>query len=265
MLLWVFAACGATPAQDVKVYAALVGERNPDPDRDLPACARLTDPNLAGDCALTVAQRAANSRKVAPETWCGEVPAGTWRYECWFQAAETARRRGQEQKAAELCRESGPFINDCAQHLWQTRVHTLIRADGRRPDFVGRLGAAQAIYDEWAPLLGEHTDLESRFWSKYYQNGFESVGHVATAWCDGLPEAHHGRCLEAARDIVVRELAPNLDRHNAWASFCALSPATSANTSVWLRLDPSPELDAVVEERQRTLCAVTAPAASPGR
>lgn len=255
MWLALLVACGGTPAQDVERYTALVSQREPDPARDLPACAELQDPNLAGDCALVVAQRGATARKEAPGAWCDEVPAGVWRSECWFQAAEVERRRGREEVAAAHCRESGPFINDCAQHLWQTRVHALIRPkDGRPPEFAAKLSKAAAIYAEWAPLLGSDTDLESRFWTKYYQNGFEGVGHVTVAWCDGLPPDHRARCVEAAGELVVRELAPNLDRTGAWASFCALQPATSTNTALWLRLDPSPELDAVIAERQKALC-----------
>ena len=254
MLLLLLAACGGSPAEDVERYAALVAQRSPDPARDMDACAELDDVNLAGDCALVIAQRAATARKVAPGTWCDDVPSGVWRDECWFQAAEIERRRGREQEAATQCQKSGPFINDCAQHLWQTRVHGLIHSDGGAPDFAGKLDKALLIYKEWAPLLSADTDMESRFWTKYYQNGFEGAGRVSLSWCDPLPEEHRARCVAAAGELVVREIAPNLDRANAWTAFCALSPATSENTGAWLRLDPSPELDRIVAERQTKLC-----------
>lgn len=253
LALWLLG-CGSSPAEDAGRYAALVASRDPDPKRDLRACAALSDPELAGDCALVIAQRAATAAKVAPGTWCDEVPEGVWRSECWFQAAEIERRRGREEQAAAQCQKSGPFINDCAQHLWQTRVHGLIHSNGGVPDFAGKLASAQRIYEEWAPLLGADTDMESRFWTKYYQNGFEGAGRVSLSWCEPLPEQHRARCVAAASELVVREIAPNLDRSGAWTAFCALDPATSENTSVWLRLDPSPELDAIVAERQARLC-----------
>lgn len=250
LLLW---ACGASPADDVARYAELLAMERPGPG-ELARCRGLTDPNLAGDCALALSQRIAASRKESLSAWCDEVPEGTWRYECWFQSAELERRRGREAEAAEQCRASGPFLNDCAQHLWQTRVHRLISSNGKAPDFAGKLKRAEEIYGEWAPFLAESSDLETRFWSKYYQNGLESAGRVDLSWCEPLPEVHQTRCKSAARDLVIREMAPNLDRNSAWSAFCAMEAPTSAEVSRWFRLIPSPELDAIVQERQALLC-----------
>ncbi len=253
MWLILLAACANSPADDIGTYARLVGLESPQP-ADLEACGRLADPNLAGDCALALSQRVAAQEKTSLSEWCDEVPAGVWRYECWFQAAELERRRGREAEAAENCRSSGPFLNDCAQHLWQTRVHRLIQSNGKAPDFVGKLARAEQLYGEWAPHLAETSDLETRFWNKYYQNGFESAGRIDLAWCDGLPEAHAPRCLTAARDLVIREMAPNLDRNSAWSAFCAMEKPTSAEVARWFRLTPSEPLDALVQERQALLC-----------
>lgn len=234
-------------------YSALLGLERPGPE-DLRRCGELRDPDLAGDCALALSQRVAAQRKEPPATWCEEVPEGVWRAECWFQAAEVERRRGREAEAAALCRASGPFLNDCAQHLWQTRVHRLIHSNGKRPEFAAKLERAGQIYAEWAPYLAEGTDIEERFWTKYYQNGFEGAGHIDLAWCGDLPEDQRARCLEAARELVIREMAPNLDRNSAWSAFCAMEAPSSADVSRWFRLVPSPELDQLVQERQALLC-----------
>ena len=250
--------CARDPAADAALYAQVVGQRAPDPARDLGRCRKLGDPALAGDCALVVATRGAEARREPPGTWCASVPDGTWRAECWFQAAEAARRRGGEERAAELCFQAGPFKDDCAQHLWQTQVHTLIRADRSTPDFVGKLAVAERIYGEWAPHLSESSDLETRFWAKYYQNGFETAGRVDLGWCDGLPEAHLARCVAAAEELVRRELAPDLDRSGGWAGFCALEHPDSASAAAWLRLRPDPRLDAVIAARHAEVCPARA-------
>lgn len=255
MLILFLAACASSPADDMAAYSALVRQHAPDPDRDLPSCKRLSDPNLAGDCALYVAQRGAARRRQPAETWCEEVPEGLWRSECWFQAAEAHRRLGHEGVAAELCRRSGPFLNDCAQHLWQTRVHRLIHTNGTAPDFAGKLPRVQEIYDEWAPFLEDTSDLSERFWTKYYQNGFEGAGRVDLGWCAPLPAEHQERCHEAARGLILRELAPNLDRNAAWDDFCGLASPTSEDVATWLRLVPSPALDPLVAERHAALCS----------
>lgn len=262
MLIWLvgLAGCGRPATDDLADYAAVVAQREPDPKRDFAVCARISDPNLAGDCALVVAQRGAQVRRQPPDTWCDEVPSGLWRWECWFQAAESERRSGREQVAAALCQKSGPFQNDCAQHLWQTRVHRLIHGrTGQAPAFAENLSAARKIYNEWAPFLAESSDMEARFWEKYYQNGFEGAGRVALAWCDGLTEADHARCTSAAKDLVIREMAPNLDRANAWSAFCALEAPTSADVAPWFRFQPDAELDALVAERHAVLCRPGAP------
>ena len=218
MLLWVLGVwgCARSPAEDVTAYTALVAQKAPDPGRDFSACRKIGDENLAGDCALVVAERVAMVRQQPPDTWCGQVPSGIWREECWFQAAEQERRGGRESVAAKLCVKAGPFQNDCAQHLWQTKVYRVIHGQpGQRPDFAGNMAAALAIYNEWAPYLTDTSDLETRFWEKFFQNGFEGAGEVNLAWCDDLSAADKTRCHAAARELVIREMAPNLDHNNA--------------------------------------------------
>lgn len=254
MWLILLVSCARGPAQDVSRYAELLGLERPGV-ADMARCGELSDPDLAGDCALALAPRVASGQRVGMETLCERVPEGTWRDECWFQAAEAQRKHGHEQEAAELCRRAGPFINDCAQHLWQTRVHALISSrNGAPPDFFGKLATAQKIYDEWSPYLADSSDLEQRFWTKYFQNGFETVGRVDLAWCSPLPEPRATQCVNAAKDLLTREMAPNLDRNSAWSAFCALKDPTSSDVSFWFRLVPSPPLDALVQERHAVLC-----------
>lgn len=254
MWLILLAACATDPAREVSIYAELL--RAPRPDlADMKRCAGLSDPELAGDCALALAPRVASAQQQGLETLCEQVPEGVWRWECWFQAAEAKRGRRNEAEAAKLCREAGPFVNDCAQHLWQTRVHALIASrEGRPPDFSGKLAQAQKIYDEWSPWLADQSDMEQRFWTKYFQNGFETVGRVDLAWCAPLPEARAAQCVDAAKDLLTREMAPDLDRNSAWSAFCAMKDPTSADVAFWFRLVPSAPLDAFVQERHAVLC-----------
>jgi hypothetical protein len=248
-----WAGCGRSEIADVERYARILNEREPDPEPALRECGQIREPGLAGDCALVVAQRAAVVRREPPEAWCDRVPEGIWRWECLFSAAEVSRRQKEVGKAAELCRQSGPFVEDCAQHLWQSPVHRLIHGDNP-PKFADKLARAEELYAKWEPMLGEFSDLEGRFWTKYYQNGFEGAGWIDLAWCDPLPEAHRARCLEAAKELVIREIAPALDREGAWEGFCAAEPPSAEQLQRWLRVALSPAMEALVAERRAALC-----------
>jgi len=75
------------------------------------ACLALADGDLAGDCALAVARQASRGAEGEQEAFCPRIPAGPWRDECWFEAAE-ARRRSDPDQAVALCQRAGAFRED---------------------------------------------------------------------------------------------------------------------------------------------------------
>jgi len=247
----------AAPADDVGVYTTLLAGETAAAARDLPTCTTLDDPDLAGDCALVLTGRILDARTGDAEELCLQVPEGVWRDECWFQEAERRRARGQDQSAARICLMAGRFRDDCAQHLWQTAVHSLISKAGPSA-FAERLPRGRAIYEEWAPHLAAGTDFEDRFWEKYYQNGFEGQGGVDLDHCKPLPEGHRARCRVAGAAYFSRELAPRVDQAGAGAEFCALESPDATAVGVWLPNRAEPLLDEVVSRRHGEVCGAAA-------
>jgi len=240
-------------AQDRATYQALVSDRRVEPAAGFQACAQIVDPTLAGDCALHVASVEARRPSGRPARWCGEVPAGVWRDECWFVAAEQANRGGRAQEAADFCQKSQAFVDDCAQHLWQSEVRALVHRQGSR-GFAHAIPAAQAVHARWQPLLGEQTDFEQRFWVKFFQNGFEGQGgFVDLAHCDALAAldpVHASRCVDAGVQLYDRDLDPRLSRSGT--ALCALTEGEAGWSTTllqWVPSLPDPRLDAVVAQR----------------
>ena len=102
-----------------------------------------------------------------------------------FWLPKSRRGKGNTEKRPFFCEQSGAFANDCGQHLWQTALRRLAHRKGP-PDFAGNVAQAQALYDRWEPLLGAFTDIERRFWPRFYSNGYEGGGGVDLTWCKGL-------------------------------------------------------------------------------
>ena len=250
------------PVSDAQRYAEILGDTRLSPEAGMPRCDLLQDSDLRGDCALTVA-----SRSPEAERWCPSVPAGVWQEECWFIAAEQRNRRRDADGAAALCRAAGRFRLDCAQHLWQTPVHALIHARGAA-GFVEALPRAEALYQTWAPLLVEQSDFQTRFWAKFYGNGFEGQGlPVDLGWCAPLPTpAHRTACEEAGAAHYARELGPVVERSGELAAFCALETPSATRLARWLAAEPHPRLDAEAQARQQDICthAPGAPGAPGG-
>lgn len=197
--------CAACPGPQVSTpggtdrdtYAALLADGTSDPAALLDRCATIRDADLAGDCALVLAMRTAGQRKEPIANYCPRVPEGTWRHECWFMAAERARRDGDEAVAADLCTRAGPFVDDCGQHLWQTAVRTQARRHAGAP-LVTLLEEAGRIHDAWSPLLAGSTDFEERFWSRVFQNAWEVRPVIDPTACDDLVPTQATRCRMAA-------------------------------------------------------------------
>jgi len=238
-------------ASDRDTYRQVVSDRRIAPEAGLASCATIRDATLAGDCALHVTSVEARRPEGRPARWCPEVPEGVWRDECWFIAAEQANRSKRAQAAADFCQRSGAFVDDCAQHLWQSEVRALIHRRGSR-SFSDALPAAEAVHTRWSPLLASTTDFDARFWAKFFQNGFEGQGgFVDLTHCDAVPKAALAeRCVEAGRQLYDRELAPRLG--HAGVDLCTMAPGEEGWSTAllhWLPCRPDPRLDAVVAAR----------------
>ncbi len=252
-------ACQTPPldgSADRSRYLAVLSQRRIEPEPGLEQCRAIDDSTLAGDCALYVVMVESRRPEGAPARWCEQVPAGTWRDECWFVAGEKARRDGKLEASARYCMEAGAFKDDCAQHLWQSEVHRLIHRRGSGA-FGEALPAAESVYGKWAPLLAAQSDFDARFWAKFFQNGFEGQGgFVDLSHCDALPEPHNARCVEAGTEMYARELSPRLSDFGV--DLCTLDAPEDGGWSQllaqWVPTRPDARLDAVVRDR-RSDCA----------
>ena len=257
LLLWLALAC-EEPVSDAERYSTVLTQPAMPLNDALSRCARISRPDLRGDCALLAA-----SRSPDPAAVCPDVPAGVWQEECFFVAAEAVNRAGDNRAAAALCGQAGRFQLDCAQHLWQTPVHQLIHSRGAA-GFADALPQAELLYAAWSPVLAAQSDFEERFWAKFFGNGFEGQGGpISAAWCDPLPAQHQPACVAAAAAHLSRELGPAVEVPERLMIFCEHAEPGIAEVSAWLPSEPSPALDAAVAARQRDICT-NAPGA-PGR
>lgn len=240
-MAWV-AACQPDP---VAVYAQVLSD---DGQLDPAACDPVTDPALRSDCLLVVATRRLMGVGEPAEAACAEVPAGTWRAECLFVAAEQAAADKRDGRAAALCKQAGPFAEDCAQHLWQDALYRVARRPQQPlPDMVR---AATPLHDTWAGYLRWTGDFHTRFWRLAFELAFTG-SRIDPARCDAVDPALQGACVAGAVGLVERELAPALARGGL--SLCTLEPRITALGPA-LPAAPDPRLDAVVAARQAELC-----------
>lgn len=248
-------ACRAEPAgSEADRYLRVVTDEALELEEGQRLCGSLGDSDLRGDCMLALVGHVADRGEGERGELCRLVPEGTWRDECWFLAAEHARRAGQRELAAARCLESGRFRDDCGQHLWQSALRATIapRAKGAAlPTYAEAIPRAEQLYRRWAPLLEEGTDMELRFWRRFYQNGFERRGWIEVARCDELEEPHAARCVAAAQHLYVQRLDTDLPRLRM--PLCELrghrGPAEQA-----LRAAAHPALDEALLQRQAERC-----------
>ncbi len=194
-------------AREVASYAAILAHRPPQVEDDLAACAGLSRPSLAQDCALQVALFASADLGTPLEALCPRVPEGTARQECWFQAAEDAGRGGENDKAAHLCTLTGGYEADCALHLWGPQLRSLSVA--------GDLAEAQVLHATWAPLLPGH---DQAFWQHYFEQ--QAQGRVDLARCP--PSGPLRVRCEASLSLTYARRVWRLDERLV-ADFCRLA------------------------------------------
>lgn len=242
----------ADPAADRATYAHVVADKDGAPAALLDLCAAIGDPVLAGDCSLHVVMVESRRPDGRPSVWCDAVPEGIWRSECWFVSAERQRKADDPEAAAQSCGRAGPFKEDCAQHLWQGDVHRLIHRAGPQA-FGPVLPKAHKLHERWAPLVGGWSDFDSRFWAKFYQNGFEgAASFVDLAACDVLDPEDGARCVAAGTQMYARECGPRMDR---WTlSICQDEPWTSRTLAPYVPARPDARLDAVLDAMRTAQC-----------
>lgn len=220
MIAWLLA-CGAEPAPippaaDRAAFLEIAALAAPDPDATLPRCAALAHPDLAGECALIVADRASR-RDGEPGRWCERVPEGRWRDECAFVAAEHWERGGDVDRAVASCARAGAFADRCVFHLWQRDV--LRGQRGLDPtDYAGSVAAGERVYAAWAARIGEGwrapddglplgvvTDDDTFagvFWARWFAQLAEHDPNPDPARCAAV--ARRDACEDGVADVLRR-------------------------------------------------------------
>lgn len=166
-------------------------------------CAEIRSDDLRGDCQLYAAQ--VLGRTDGFGELCVGVDDGVWRDECYFLAAEQARRIGEDKRdAGRLCARSGRFANDCAQHLWQTGLKRTV--DANSDDLERVVTKTRALYCYWEPVLGEDTDFRVRFWQRAFSGWYERHQELDPSMCDALEPAAADHCHRAAGGLYLRRL-----------------------------------------------------------
>ena len=197
------------------------------------------------------------------------MEAGPAQDECWFLAAEAHARRGREASAAQLCRSAGAYKEDCAQHLWQGAVYELVHQAGPRA-MIEELPRAERLYARWARYLGADTAIATRFWARYFQNGFEGLGSIELGLCTAIADpGRAAACVSAGEELFAQRLAPALDA--AGVDLCDKARADDEIAAI-VRSVPDPRLTALVAARRAQRCPTShdpppsgppAPATSP--
>ena len=227
---------GSLPDHQIYVEATTPGVLSP--EEGLSRCKQLKNERAMGDCGAVVVLNAAKKKHPNPESLCEGVVAGPWRAECYFEIAEFWRRKKNLKRAAALCAQTGPFRNDCSQHLWQDEVRQLVRKGlGRKrgevlaaPDdklWEEVLREGQRVYLRWDRLVGESeqvsTDFESRFWRRLFQNVFEPIARLNTLDCPTHDLEMQQRCRRAVAHLYLRRLQEWIRHPEAMEIFCGLS------------------------------------------
>jgi len=235
---------------------ALTNDAGSTQDR-LTDCLSMADPDLAGDCALVVVNRAVRGAAGDPLMLCPQLPEGLWRDECWFEMAEISKRKDRAQAVA-LCDRATLFRDDCRQHLWQGALKKLVDRHGVRGLGQG-LERAQAMHDDWATLLNEGDQHSFRFWRRYYQAGLGGMSPLDLTVCDALPDLHRERCLEAGIASWTTHLEDALQDPKKEAIICAAEPSLGL-VAQWAEMGPQvhaldhPRLELAAAELQQDSC-----------
>lgn len=215
-------------------------------------CEGIRDAGSAGACAER-AVIAADGAQRTPGARCERVPRGVWREECYFQSAEIARRRGDTDLAGELCAKAGPFINDCGQHLWQSALKSIVE---RHEDPVERRERAERLFRLWEPVLGESSDMASRFWQRYYQHQLEQDPVLSFALCEAETGDDQVTCRKSVGQLYLGRLRAMVGSPRGQETLCALGPqgVAAAAAAPGLNVVPDPAFDRILAGQVDWVC-----------
>lgn len=220
------------------------------------ACDDIRVPDVRGDCQVAVAIDLAPTVGVDPEEGCGDVQRGIWRDECYFMAAEYWRvEKNDLERGARLCGKAGGFSEDCAQHLWQPSIRRATYRKGGDA-LALELPGMKREYCRWVELVGDFTDIEGRFWQRYYGSVFEGEDVIDLSICEALPTAPDiGHCRAAGANAMKVRIHMFTPRREERARFCAVEPTVEGvrglpNT----RGAPDPLLDQAIREMHDAVC-----------
>jgi len=246
---------------DTKTYLSIVSAQSPDPDRDLARCRTIESTSARGDCELHVAFNGAIANGEPPETWCDQVSMEPWASECRFQAAEQWLLDKDHARAAKLCAETGPFRDDCAQHLWMRAMQGTV-PKGRNLEsaesMMQSLRKARKIRNQWIPLVGETSDFSRRYWQLYYENLFDRAPRIDLTRCDALLATDRIHCRFGGATLFRRRLLDRLRSADGKRKVCTSKDSTIETLGdrlPGLRALPDPILDGVVSEQFDWVCA----------
>lgn len=261
MLFFLLLACAGSPESDAKLYTRVATMQPMRAEAALALCARIQEPVSAADCAMVAASRGAEDEGLPPDTYCERVPDGQWRWECYFHASDSLREAGDSLAAAKLCPKTGPFAQDCGQHLWQDEIRGLIYAKGPG-GFAEQLPKAENVWRRWRAILGEKGDLTDRMWRRYYSNGFEARPNLDLSYCDAVEglgatvQDHRERCRHAGAHLFFRRLRQMIMHPGARKQLCAVeTPSCAAVAEIRpLQCEEDPLLTQVLAEQLDWVC-----------
>jgi hypothetical protein len=215
-------------------------------------CEGIRDAGSAGACAERVVIAVDGAEKT-PGARCERVPQGVWREECYFQAAEITRRKGDTDRAGELCAKAGPFVNDCGQHLWQTALKAVVE---RHDDPIERRERAERLYRLWEPVLGESSDLASRFWQRYYQHQLERDPVLSFDLCEAETGLNQVTCRKSVGQLYLGRIRAMVGAPRGQETLCALGPkgVATLSSAPGLNVKPDPAFDRILSGQVDWVC-----------
>ena len=174
------------------------------------------------ECHIHYARRAAGKGRVADAAGlCAAVTEERWRWECAFEAAERAARRGGGSGhlgMVELCLRAGTFRARCLQH--GVRLLALTAPDANAPaeawaPILETAGSMETFWADRDPTFGAWQ--RQRLWSYATYHAYGATPHLTGAPLAALPdEAHpHVEMAAAYRLLADPTVAPDGTLTNA--------------------------------------------------
>lgn len=213
-------------------------------------CLALPDEYHQGDCVVAFAKTVPVLNGI-PEL-CDRIRSSTWRGECHFVLAERFLSEGQIDLAIDQCRAAGPFVKDCARHLW--KIHARRRPD-QQVEFMRRLRREfpehESSLDLDNPVIRGMAAQERR----------RAAGELRVSDCEFDPDPEPCR-VGVERVLAQRWRRAAREDPAVLTSLCA-SPSPSNGTFRGLAWEPGP-LDQVVARVRVEECGGSPTSPDPG-